>query len=190
MKKIFAMIGMAAMLFASTAKADTLVVPVNHSWASTTLFTVNFDFPDNGGMIESIQSISIDITHTFASDLGFKLFAPDGSIFNLIDTRSAGGGLDINGLTWVESGGATPYQDNLAPFGVVDNIPYNAVSWGSGGPYAKGGWAVQIEDDFAGDGGTVNSVTIEFNKTNVIPEPVSALVLLGLGTVVAVRRRR
>ncbi len=189
MKKLFAMIGMAAMLFASTAQADTLVVPINQSWSSTTLINVGFDFPANGGQIEDIKSISIDITHTFASDLGFNLTAPDGSVFNLIGSFTAGGGLDVDGLTWVESGGATPYLDNNGN-GVVDDVPYNALSWGSGGPYDKDGWNIQIFDDFGGDGGTVNSITIEFNKTNIVPEPVSALVLLGLGTVVAVRRRR
>ena len=141
-----------------------------------------FDFPDNpSGVVESIKSISIDISHTWAGDLDFTITTPGGGVFNLADNE--GGSADLDGVyTFVQSGGS----DSAWPS--AGGGPYNANSWVDG-PFEKNGWSYLIDDPVGGDGGTVRSITIEFNKS-AIPEPGSALALLGLGVVAAIRRRR
>ena len=192
MKKIIATLGVAALLLGtSNVNADTLVIPVNTAWSSTTTISIDFDFPAD---VVSIESISIDISHTFQSDLSFDVTGPGGA-YDLLTSQTgmSGGGADlgVNGTgtpgdeatyTFVESGGILQGTG----FG-LGGATVNALGWGAGGD--GDGWNVTIVDDFAGDGGSVSNVTIEFTSA-AIPEPTSALALLGLGSVVALRRRR
>lgn len=191
MKKIIATLGVAALLLGtSNVNADTLTVPVNQSWTSTTSISIDFDFPSD---VDSIESISIDLSHTFQSDLTFNVSGP-GGFYSLTEgqTGAAGGGSDlgINGTgtpgdeatyTFVETGGG----DNATGYG-LGGATVNALAWGTGG--AADGWNISFVDDFGGDGGSITNVTIDF--TSAVPEPASALALLGLGSVVALRRRR
>ena len=186
MKKITSILCVAMLAFAANANADTLVIPVNQSWSSTTSINVPFDFPSD---VDSIKSITIGLTHTFQSDLTIGVSGPGGS-YDLLNPSNGGQDLGILGTglpgdeadyTFVESGGAAPGALGLGG-GLND-----AFAWGTGG--AAAGWNVTIIDDFAGDGGSVTNVTIDFNSS-AIPEPASMMLLVGLGTAVLGRRRR
>ena len=188
MKKLTALLSVALLAFVSTAKADTMVIPVNTTWTSLTTISIDFDFP---GDVDSIKSVTFDISHTFQSDLTFSLSGP-GGFYDLHTPQGGGGDLGITGsgtpgdeapYTFVESGGIS----TTGAFGLGGGT-FNANSWGSGGSGA--GWNVTLVDDFAGDGGSVSNITIEFNGGGAIPEPASALALLGLGAAFVIRRRR
>lgn len=64
-----------------------------------------------------------------------------------------------------------------------------ARTWVSPPPYLPyTGWFFQYTDPVEGNGGTIRNVSIDY--VHYIPEPMSALVLLGLSAVVVVRHRR
>ena len=186
MKKLTSILCVAMLAFAANAKADTMVIPVNTTWTSLTTISIDFDFPSD---VESIKSITIGLSHTFQSDLTIDVSGPGGN-YNLLAAQGGGQDLGIAGTglagdeadyAFVESGG-----DPAGVLGLGGGLN-DANSWGTGGPGA--GWNVTIVDDFAGDGGSVTNVTIDFN-TNAIPEPASMMLLVGLGTAVLGRRRR
>ena len=189
MKRLTALLGVAALVLGTSAvNADTFTVPVNQTWTSTTTISIDFDLPSDA---TAVNSISIDISHTFQSDLTFSATSSAG-FYDLL--TPSGGGQDL-GVT----GSGTAGDESTYTFVPAGGIPAGSTfSLGGGtidansfptGPADAAGWNVTLIDDFAGDGGSVASITVDFD-TRAIPEPASALALLGLGTFVAVRRRR
>ena len=62
-------------LFVASTNADEFILPVNQSIGpDPETISGQFDFPPNSsGQIDFIESISIDITHTFAADISFSV---------------------------------------------------------------------------------------------------------------------
>lgn len=187
MKKLTALFSVLALAGAvSVANADILTLPDsgNFDTASQVVF---FDFPPNasGSTIESINSISIDLTHTWAADVVITLAGPAGA--NFVLANGGGGSADLNGTyTFVQSGSG---NGTLGSSGVAAGS-YDAFTW-TDGPFPKQGWVLNFQDLFtAADTGTWGNITIDFNKSTVIPEPTSALVLFGAAALAVVRRRR
>ena len=176
-----AVLAMVAMSCAS-ANADTATIDISSSWgaspgtgsASGSFGTLN---------IASINSISVDVSHTWQGDLDFTLTGPDGSAFVI---ESVGGSADL-GVT----GSGAPGDE--ATYTFTDG----AASWAGLGGGASGGalagrsgngeWSVTIDDPVGGDGGSVTFVTIDFNA---IPEPATTGLVAGLFGLVALRRRK
>lgn len=139
-----------------------------------------------------------NISHTFIDDLDILLVGPGGNVLVLSD---AGGGFDFinNTISFVDGG--TVLLDNVA----IPDGTYAPTNFGTGdtftapgapvGPYgasimtAAGGfnglYTLYIQDDVGGDIGTVaGGYTLTF-----VPTP-GALALVGMGGLLAVRRRR
>ena len=191
MRKIFASLVIGGLLaggFASTATADVLVVPINVSWGAspgTGGATVGFDFVVD---VASINSVTIDITHTWQGDISFTLTAPGGAVFDLATILGGSADLGIvgNGLP----GDEAPYtfvevSGNGTGWGPLGGGTTQAELWQSG-PFAAAGWSVSIQDPIGGDGGSVTNVTIDYTA---VPAP-GALALLGLAGLAGRRRRR
>ncbi|PVW16535.1 T9SS-dependent choice-of-anchor J family protein [Marixanthomonas spongiae] len=121
---------------------------------------------DNGtiGDGATLENITIDIAHTFSSDLDISLISPAGT--ELIIAQDLGGSTEdaYNG-TMFEDGGAD-ISGATAPFGVG---PYMAV----GGAFAdafdgesiSGDWILKVCDDASGDTGTV----LQFSMSICVP---------------------
>ena len=188
MRKILASImvgGLLASGFASTATADIQVVPINVTWSSTGGATVGFDFAID---VASINSVTIDITHTWSGDLDFTLITPGGSVFDL--ATALGGNTDIGILGNGLPGDEAAYEfvevsGNGTGWGGLGGGTHQAEAWQSG-PFAAVGWIVGITDNVGGDGGSVTNVTIDYTP---VPAP-GALALLGLAGLAGRRRRR
>ncbi len=116
----------------------------------------------------NLQTVTIDIAHTFTADLDLALIAPDGTMIVLAE--DLGGGVDngYNG-TQFQDGGAD-ITGATAPFGVG---PYAAV----GGDFATvfagvsiaGDWQLQVCDDAGGDTGQVLQFSLEFCPPGAAP---------------------
>ncbi|MCA9290757.1 MAG: hypothetical protein KDA25_06490 [Phycisphaerales bacterium] len=191
MKKVLALAAMAALT--SAASADVY----NASY--------NVDSIDSGqvvldtfalGAVASIDSIAIDIAHTWGGDLEIVLTAPNADTFILMfdDVDQGGSGNFDMGLaagsgalanaatyTFVQSGGLTVFDDSsgFAPGGT-----YDANSWSTGG-WAAGDWTLSIFDDAGGDVTSIGKVSIAYT----VPAP-GAIALLGIAGMVRGRRRR
>lgn len=148
-------------------------------------YDVNVDGQDQGlitddtfslGFVSSIDSIEIDIAHTWGGDLDIRLTAPDGTVYTLMDNESDQGGsgnfdmglgpfdgslANVDTYTFVESGGLSVYDDTG---GYVVADTFNARSWG-GGNHDAGDWNLRIFDDFFGDDTSIGTVTINYQSS-------------------------
>ncbi|MEO6612515.1 MAG: proprotein convertase P-domain-containing protein, partial [Chitinophagaceae bacterium] len=132
------------------------------------------------------------ITHTFASDLDITIASPSGTVVTL--TTDNGGSFDnvFNGTVWDDKanpGGQVPYTSNngLAMDQVyADNVLASPLAPEEPlaafvGENPNGVWTITISDDAAGDGGALNSwsmqlgamptppITTNFSFTNNTP---------------------
>ncbi|MEM7453724.1 MAG: PEP-CTERM sorting domain-containing protein [Planctomycetota bacterium] len=185
---------LAAMVMCCAANADTFTYSPNvDSVDSGVVDDSTFALPE----VASINSISIDIAHTWGADLEITLTSPSGDTFvPMFDDVSAGGSGNFDmgvvagdgslgnvaTYTFVESGGLTEYTDVFSGGGT-----YNANTWGVNGGEAAGNWNLLIFDDAGGDVTSIGSVTIDFSP---IPEPATAGLVAGLFGLVALRRRK
>lgn len=117
----------------------------------TSIDTVNF----------GLESICLDITHTYVSDLEVSIIAPDGTTALLFASIGGGGDdisntcLDQNAVNPISSGNP-PYGGTFSPmnqFGIVNNLQN-----------PNGTWKLRIRDNFNADQGTLNSWSITFGN--------------------------
>jgi len=123
--------------------------------------------------VGSIQSVCIDIDHTYDGDLDIFLLCPDGTQFELT-TDNGGGGDDfqntcftIDAVTQINSGSA-PFTGNFVPEGGV-------LSGALIGCSANGTWSLQVTDDAGGDTGTLYSWNITLNDDIPSNGPATSL---------------
>ena len=192
MNKIASIVGLAVAATAMTASADVaeFVFDINDFGLSVSnvIGGSGVDGSFDLGAIDSIDSISIELSHSWSGDIDF--FISDGTsiLFDLTFAQGGSsdlgdGGSDGTGLglyTFVASGSANGL------LGVSTTAPgdYDANGW-TAGPFASSAWFINLSDLASGDDGAVGSVFINYT----VPAP-GAMALLGLGGIVAGRRRR
>jgi gliding motility-associated-like protein len=123
--------------------------------------------------IGSIESICIDITHTWDSDLSIYLQCPDGTQFEL---SSNNGGSSDNysntcftlSATQSITSGSAPFSGSFSPEG---GLLSNALV----GCSANGLWSLHVVDGAGGDQGTINNWSIIFNDEIPNQGPASSL---------------
>lgn len=194
MKSMIAIAATAAV--AGIASADTLVVPVNVEWPTSQtglITTVSFALPD----VASIDSISIDMAHTWGADLIVGIAGDtNGAIFDLLNENNSSNSGNYD-LGLVAGSGAlanvAPYEflESGTPVGSIPNTGFlgglsglQANAW-TGGALAADTYTLSITDAIGGDGGGIGNLTI----TYTIPAP-GAMALLGLAGLAGTRRRR
>lgn len=176
---------------ASAAYADSYTHLFNTSWVSTGGTGVhNFMLPD----VISVDSIEIELAHTWGGDLRILITGPDGATYTPMDRTLSTSGSGNYDLGLVAGSGAL---SNVALYtftqaGPTQWVPgysapgmYNAVVW-SGGGYSAGMWSVEVIDTIGGDNGAVGSFTINYT----IPAPGAGLMALGFAGAFGLRRRR
>lgn len=176
---------------ASAASADTYTHLFNTSWVSTGGTGVhNFMLPG----VVSVDSIEIELAHTWGSDLRIVITGPDGATYTPMfatPATSGSGNYDLGlapgsgalsnvGLYTFTQAGPTQW---VTPYSAPGT--YNASVW-SGGSYSAGMWSVEIFDPVGGDNGAVG----RFTMTYTIPAPGAGLMALGFAGVAGLRRRR
>jgi subtilisin-like proprotein convertase family protein len=112
------------------------------------------------------------IAHTFAADLDVTLTSPAGTVVTLTTDNGAGNDNVFNGTVWDDDanpGGQVPYVTNN---GLVSDHAYVNLTLASPlapeeamaafrGEDPNGTWTITISDDLAGDGGSLDSWTLE-----------------------------
>jgi uncharacterized repeat protein (TIGR01451 family) len=122
----------------------------------------------------AIQDVNLTtfIQHTFAADLDITITSPAGTVVTLTTDNGAGNDDVFNGTVWDDSanpGGQVPYTTNN---GLVTDqayvnlvtatplVPEEALA-AFVGEDPNGTWTLTISDDLAGDGGSLNSWSID-----------------------------
>ena len=120
------------------------------------------------------------ITHTFAADLDITLQSPAGTVVTLTTDNGAGNDNVFNGTVWDDDAnpaGQVPYVTNN---GLVTDHAYVNLTLASPlvpeeamgafiGEDPNGTWTITISDDLAGDGGSLDSWTLEINTLPAAP---------------------
>lgn len=132
----------------------------------------------NPGTITDVNVTSLNITHTYTSDLTVTLSSPNGTSVTLLDNLCSSDN-DIN--IGFDDQSATPY--NSIPCPATTGSSYHPSgtlnSFNSGAP--NGTWTLSVADGADGDGGTLNSWAIQICFTppvgvsNTVPATVFAL---------------
>lgn len=115
------------------------------------LDTVNF----------GLESVCLDITHTYDSDLTVSLVAPDGTTVQLFS--SIGGGDDNMQGTCLQEDAATPIVSGSAPFAGT-YAPMGQMGLVNNGQNPNGTWYLRITDSYNADEGTLNTWSITFGN--------------------------
>lgn len=206
MKKLLGLL-LSVVLLQGTVNADSYVFNANmENWGTSSgnVFVHTFALPD----VATIDSVSIELSHSWASDIEFGLYSPTDDQSTAADlddvpakasynlTSDLGGSNDFgNGGSLLSDVATYVFWDPVNGFGDVSTggnpiAPgnYDAISWGPGGD-AAGMWALVLTDDAGGDDGAVGTVIVNYTPS-AIPEPTGALLLVGLGGLTLFRRRR
>ena len=116
-------------------------------------------------------TLTTNLTHTFAADLDITLQSPTGKIVTLTTDNGAGNDNVFNGTLWSDKanpGGQVPYTTNN---GLVTDHAYVNLTTATplvpeeamaafNGDNPNGTWTITISDDLAGDGGSLDSWTL------------------------------
>jgi subtilisin-like proprotein convertase family protein len=135
--------------FAYTGSA----VAIRDNSVSTATITV----PANSGTISSLR-VTLNIAHTWDSDLRGFLVAPDGTTVALM-AANGGNGDNFNNTVF-DDAAATPIANGVAPF--TGTFRPTGSLGTLDGKVAAGTWTLRIEDSASGDIGTINAFSIAY----------------------------
>src|SRR5262245_13895809 len=158
----------------SVTNSTPLAIPTGPAVVSNTVVI------GGAGTVTSKVTLTTNLTHTFAADLDITLMSPTGIVVTLTTDNGAGNDNVFNGTLWDDDanpGGQVPYTTNA---GLATDHPY--VNLTTATPLApeealgafngldpNGTWTITISDDLAGDGGSLDSWTL--NVTTALCAP-------------------
>jgi subtilisin-like proprotein convertase family protein len=117
----------------------------------TSIINIPYDFPVTD------VNVGLTILHTWASDLDVSLRSPSGTIVEL--TSDNGGNADNYINTIFDNDASTPIVSGSAPF-TGSFIPEGDLSLFNG-ESSLGDWTLFVVDDESGDGGSIETFTLE-----------------------------
>ncbi len=195
---ICAAAGLAAAANAGIYNGAGFTIPDNNATGASSTIVVagDTDFPITS-VVVSLQGF----THTWIGDLTATLTSPDGTIHTLFArvgriNTGAGDSSDVSGIyTFADTGsdfwaaalgGGSPF---VIPGGTYRTTSANSAAFTSldaafAGQNGNGNWTLTMNDLAGGDVGGITGWSL-----TIVPAP-GALALLGLGGMVAGRRRR
>jgi subtilisin-like proprotein convertase family protein len=130
--------------------------------------------------------LTTNLTHTFAADLDITISSPAGTVVTLTTDNGAGNDNVFNGTLWDDDAnpaGQVPYVTNN---GLATDHAYVNLTLASPlvpeeamgafiGEDPNGTWTITISDDLAGDGGSLDSWTLNITTLDTVPtvDPVA-----------------
>ncbi|WP_299335587.1 T9SS type A sorting domain-containing protein [uncultured Psychroserpens sp.] len=111
------------------------------------------------GSGNNLNSVSLDITHTWASDLDITLVAPDGTEVEL-STDNGSSDDNYTGTVFADGGADGPITGGVAPFTGTYSPEGSLLDFD--GVAADGVWILRVCDDASGDTGTLDAWALTF----------------------------
>lgn len=142
-----------------TASINAPIVDVftnEYSFTVSGLSPANIDTTNFG-----LETVCINLTHTYDGDLNISLIAPDGTTAPLA-TVLGGGGDDYTNTCFnvyapqAISAGAPPFTGTFSPMGQMGRV--------NNGQNGNGVWKIRVADVAAGDVGTMISFSLTFGN--------------------------
>lgn len=138
---------------------DSVGDPIPQGGGTSGPFVSNINVPVAGviGVTAAIESVELDLTHTFDGDLDISLVSPGGVELNLSDDNGSTGD-DYTGTVFEDGGaditlGSAPFTGTFEPEGGTFSSAFDGES-------IMGDWELRIIDDAGGDSGTFLGVTL------------------------------
>jgi subtilisin-like proprotein convertase family protein len=163
----------AAPMTANTSASNNTPVAIPTGPAVVTS-TVNIA---GAGTSLSKLTLLTNITHSFNADMDITIQSPAGTVVTLTTDNGAGNDNVLNGTLWdddANAGGQVPYvtNDGLATDHAYVNltlatplVPEEAMG-AFIGENPNGDWTITISDDLAGDGGSLDSWTLNVTTSS------------------------
>lgn len=113
-------------------------------------------------MVDDLEIVDVDVTidieHTWLSDLDISIMSPDGTIVRLSGFN--GGDGDNYSVTTFDDDAETSISDGAPPFNGTfkPETPLSALN----GSSVKGNWTLTVEDNYVLDGGVIKAFKIKF----------------------------
>jgi subtilisin-like proprotein convertase family protein len=119
-----------------------------------------------------VTNVSLDITHTWDSDLEIQLVSPSGTVHDL-SMRNGGSGDNYTNTVFADGGqditeADAPFDGTFEPEGGTFAAAYD-------GEGISGDWTLRVTDNAFGDGGTLNSFCITLTPLSGGPTPALPL---------------
>jgi subtilisin-like proprotein convertase family protein len=155
-----------------TAASGTISVSVPDASATGATHTIPVSLP-TGAVINNMR-VTLNLTHTWISDMVINLKAPNGQILNLFNQHGGSGDNLVN--TVVSSTGTTAFSSGSAPFtgtfaataasgqGPTGNVS-NAANFAALYSTPNGNWVLALRDLAGGDLGVLTSWSISIDYT-------------------------
>ncbi|MFN7199945.1 MAG: beta strand repeat-containing protein, partial [Bacteroidota bacterium] len=155
-----------------TASSGTISVSVPDASAAGATHTIPVNLP-TGAVINNMR-VTMNMTHTWISDMVINLKAPNGQILNLFNQHGGSGDNLVN--TVVSSTGTTAFSSGSAPFtgtfaataasgqGPTGNVS-NSANFAALYSTPNGNWVLAMRDLFGGDLGVLTSWSISIDYT-------------------------
>ena len=155
-----------------TASSGTISVSVPDASAVGATATIPVTLP-TGAVINNMR-VTLNLTHTWISDMVINLKAPNGQILNLFNQHGGSGDNLVN--TVVSSTGTTAFSSGSAPFtgtfaataasgqGPTGNVS-NSANFAALYSTPNGNWSLALRDLFGGDVGVLTSWSISIDYT-------------------------
>jgi subtilisin-like proprotein convertase family protein len=118
----------------------------------------------------TLDSVELNLTHTWDADLDITLVSPSGTSLNL---SSDNGGSGDNYTNTVFMDGAPSITTGTAPFTGTFQAQGGTFAATFAGEPINGNWTLSICDDSGGDGGNLLSYCINFSEITTVGNPPS-----------------
>jgi len=155
-----------------TASSGTISVSVPDASAVGATATIPVTLP-TGAVINNMR-VTLNLTHTWISDMVINLKAPNGQVLNLFNEHGGNGDNLVN--TVVSSTGTTSFASGTAPFtgtfrataasgvGPTGSVS-NAANFAALYSTTNGNWVLALRDLYGGDLGILTGWSISFDYT-------------------------
>lgn len=130
---------------------QTIDIPLTVSVPQTSINTTTF----------GVETICLNLTHTYLADLTIQIVAPDGTIKNL--ASGIGGGDDDMTNTCFNANATTSISAGTAPF-TGTFIPMGQMGAVNNGQNPNGTWYLRVSDNYGADEGILIDWTITFGN--------------------------
>jgi len=131
---------------------QTIDIPLTVSVPQTIINTTTF----------GVETICLNLTHTYLADITIQIVAPDGTVRNL--ASGIGGGDDNMTNTCFNVTAPTSIQTGTAPF-TGTFMPMGQMGAVNNGQNPNGIWYLRVADNYGADEGVVIDWTITFGST-------------------------
>jgi len=128
---------------------QTIDIPLTVSVPQTAINTTTF----------GVETICLNLTHTYLADLTIQIVAPDGTVKNLFS--GIGGGDDDMTNTCFNVNAATSISAGTAPF-TGTFIPMGQMGAVNNGQNPNGTWYLRVNDNYGADEGVLIDWTLTF----------------------------